>query len=152
MARCGTYSSLEALRVDCERLRWKEVYTVLTVSSHVLGLLVLCKSSTLPVSLNFLYQLLMLFTSGGLRPYSLLKFLCTVIGEFVSWYHKTHWAFSTKDAISYYHSLKTVCVKRTGRDRSRKFNWAKGAVRRQASLNADRAFVQALRHCARNCD
>ena len=95
----GTRSSFEAQRVDLQGLRWKASRTASTISSLTLGLPLLLQSPTLPVSTDFQYHDLMLLTSGGGRPYSFLNFRCTVTGDFVSWCHRTHWAFSFIDAI-----------------------------------------------------
>ena len=46
-----------------------------------LGLPLLWRSPTLPVSTNFEYHALILLTSGGGRPYSFLNFRCTVTGD-----------------------------------------------------------------------
>jgi hypothetical protein len=73
--------------------------TASTVSSLTLGLPLLLRSPTLPVSTNSEYHALMHLTSGGGRPYSFQNFRCTVIGDFVSWNHKTHRAFSFIDAV-----------------------------------------------------
>jgi len=63
------------------------------------GLSLLLRSPTLPFSTNFEYHAMILWTSGGGRPHSFVNFRCTETGDFVSWYHKTHWAFSFIDAI-----------------------------------------------------
>jgi len=48
--------------------------------------------SVLPVSINFLNQLLMLLVWGGSSPQSLLNLRCTAVGDFNSWYQRTHCA------------------------------------------------------------
>ena len=89
----GTRSSFEARHVDLPGMVWKASRTASTVSTLTLGLPLLLRLPTLPVSTNFEYHALMLLTSGGGRPYSFLNFRCTETGYLVSRYHKTHWAW-----------------------------------------------------------
>ena len=52
---------------------------------HSLGLPFLVRSATLAVSMNFLYQFLILLTFGGPRWYSFLNLRWTETGDFASW-------------------------------------------------------------------
>ncbi|KAJ8894248.1 hypothetical protein PR048_006860 [Dryococelus australis] len=79
-----TFGLLLALRTDLLGLRKKDTLTASTLSAEVDGRPLLGKSATDPVFLNLSYHDLMLFTSGGIFPYSVCKFLCNVIGDRVA--------------------------------------------------------------------
>ena len=86
-------SSFDAIRIDFLGLRWNATRTASTVSSSMLGLPDLLPSKMLPVSINYLNHLLMLLVWGGSSPNSLLNLRCTAVGDFNSWYQRTHRAF-----------------------------------------------------------
>ena len=87
------------LSLHAERLIDNQFLSTCSPTCVQLGLPLPLRSPTPPVSTDFEYHALMLLTSGGGHPYSLLNFRCAETGDFVSWYHKTHWAFSFIDAI-----------------------------------------------------
>jgi hypothetical protein len=90
---CSIYNSAVAREIDFFGLRTKACLTRPTSSSDLLGRPVECHFSTLPVSLNYSYYLLMLLSSGGLTPYSRLNSRWTRIMDSNFAYHNTICAF-----------------------------------------------------------